>query len=147
MQIVGYINTNKSQQCLYCFFGHKERRKHSSRFSAPVQTSPGAHPGTYTKGTGYFPAVKRPGPGVDDPPTSSAEVTERVELYLYSHSGSLWSVLGKLYRYLYSSQCVKELHLPQVPTALVPILEFGDLRGNDVILCRFEFSVMLQRVG
>jgi len=45
-------------------------------------------------GTGSFPGVKRPGRGVDHPPTSSAEVKERVELYLYSLSGSSWPVLG-----------------------------------------------------
>jgi hypothetical protein len=38
-------------------------------------------------GTGSFPAVKRPGCGVDQPP-SIAEVKERVELYLYS---PLWA--------------------------------------------------------
>jgi len=26
-----------------------------TRFSAPVQTGPGAHPASYTMGTGYFP--------------------------------------------------------------------------------------------
>jgi len=41
-----------------------------------------------------FPGVKRPGRGVDHPPLSSAEVKERVELYLYSPSGHLWRVLG-----------------------------------------------------
>jgi len=35
------------------------------RFSAPVQTGPGAHPASNTMGTGSFPEVKRPGPGVD----------------------------------------------------------------------------------
>ena len=29
-----------------------------ARFSAPVQTVPGAHPASYTMGTGYFPRVK-----------------------------------------------------------------------------------------
>ena len=38
--------------------------------------------------------VKRPGRGVDHPPASSAEVKERVELHLYSPSGSSWPVLG-----------------------------------------------------
>jgi len=28
------------------------------RFSAPVQTGPGAHPASYTKGAGSFPGVK-----------------------------------------------------------------------------------------
>ena len=29
-----------------------------ARFSAPVQTGPGAHPASYTIGTGSFPGVK-----------------------------------------------------------------------------------------
>ena len=51
-----------------------------ARFFAPVQTGPGAHPASCTMGTGSFMGVKRPGRGVDHPPTSSAEVKERVEL-------------------------------------------------------------------
>ena len=53
------------------------------KFSAPVQTGPGAHPASYTMGTGYFLAVKRPGRGVDHPPRSSTAVKERVQLYIY----------------------------------------------------------------
>jgi hypothetical protein len=45
-------------------------------------------------GTGPFPGVKRPGSGIDHPPPSSAEVKERVGLYLYSPSGASWPVLG-----------------------------------------------------
>ena len=63
-------------------------------FSALVQTDPGAHPPSYTMGTGFFPGVKRPGHGDDHPPPSSAEVKERVELYLYSPSGPSCPVLG-----------------------------------------------------
>jgi hypothetical protein len=37
-------------------------------------------------GTRSFPRVKRPGLGVEHPPPSSAEVKERVELYLCSNS-------------------------------------------------------------
>jgi hypothetical protein len=37
-------------------------------FSLTVQTGPGAHPASYTMGTGSFPGVKRPGRGVDHPP-------------------------------------------------------------------------------
>jgi len=65
-----------------------------ARFSAPVQTGPGAHPASYTMGTGSFPGVKWPGRGVDHPPTSSAEVKVRVELYLYTPSGPSWPVVG-----------------------------------------------------
>jgi len=49
-------------------------------FSAPFQTGRGAHPASFTMGTGSFPEVKRPGRGVDHPPPSSAEVAGRVEL-------------------------------------------------------------------
>jgi hypothetical protein len=45
-------------------------------------------------GTGSFPGVQRPGRGVDHPPTSSAEVKVRVELYLYFPSGPSWPVIG-----------------------------------------------------
>jgi hypothetical protein len=34
------------------------------RYSAIVQTGPGAHPASYTMGTGSFPGVKRPRRGV-----------------------------------------------------------------------------------
>jgi hypothetical protein len=65
-----------------------------ARFSAPVQTGRGAYPASYEMGTGSFPGVKRPGRHVDHPPPSSAEVKERVELYLYSTSGPSWPVIG-----------------------------------------------------
>jgi len=37
------------------------------RLSAAVQTSPVAHPASYTMGTGYFQWVKRPERDVDQP--------------------------------------------------------------------------------
>jgi len=51
-----------------------------ARFSASVQTGPGAHSASYTMGTVSFPGVKRPERGVDHPPPPSAEVKERGEL-------------------------------------------------------------------
>jgi len=51
-------------------------------------------------GTVSFPGVKRAGRGVDHPPTYSAEVKERVELYIYSTSGPSWPVKGKFNIYL-----------------------------------------------
>jgi len=68
-----------------------------ARFSTPVQTVPGAHPASYTMGTGSFlggGVVNPPGRGIDHPPLSSTEVKERVELYIYSPSGPSWPVLG-----------------------------------------------------
>jgi hypothetical protein len=56
-----------------------------ARFSAPVQTGPGAHPASSTMGTGSFPGVKSSwGVMLTPHPTSSAVGHERVELYLYS---------------------------------------------------------------
>jgi hypothetical protein len=54
----------------------------------------GAHPASYTMGTGSFLGVKKPGHGVDHPLPSSTEVKERVELYLYTPFGPSWPVLG-----------------------------------------------------
>jgi hypothetical protein len=65
-----------------------------ARFSTPVQTGSEDHPASCTIGTGSFPGVKRPGRGVDHPPTSTTEVKERVDLYLYLRSGPSWPVLG-----------------------------------------------------
>jgi hypothetical protein len=39
-----------------------------ARFSAPVQTDPGAHPVSYTMSTVSFAGIKRPERGVDHPP-------------------------------------------------------------------------------
>jgi len=41
-----------------------------------------------------FPRGKLAGAWVDHPPPISPEVKERIWLYLYSHSGHLWPVLG-----------------------------------------------------
>jgi len=65
-----------------------------ARFSGPVQTGRGDHPASYTMVTGSFLGKKRPGRGVNHPRPSSVEVKERVELYLYSHSGPSWPVQG-----------------------------------------------------
>ena len=64
-------------------------------YNYPVLGCPGAHPASYTMGTGSLPEVKWPGRGVDHLPPYSAEVKERVELYLYSTSGTSWSVIGR----------------------------------------------------
>ena len=64
-----------------------------ARFSAPLQIDPGAHTASYKMGTGSFPGVKLPRSGVVHPPPSNAEVKARVDLQLYSPSGSSRSVL------------------------------------------------------
>ena len=66
-----------------------------ARFSEPFQIGPGTHSLLYNTYRISFSGVKQPGRGVNHPPLSSAEVKERVELYLTSPSGSSWPILGR----------------------------------------------------
>jgi len=66
----------------YGLDGPEIESRWEARYSAPVHICPGAHPAPYIMGTGSFPGIKRPGPRVDHPPASGAEVTEIVELYI-----------------------------------------------------------------
>jgi hypothetical protein len=52
----------------YGLDGPRIESRWAARFSAPVQTGPGAHPACYTLSTGSFPAVKRPEHGGDHSP-------------------------------------------------------------------------------
>jgi len=47
------------------------------RFYAPVQNGPGAHPASYTTGTGPFPGIKRQGGGVDNEPLLAPRLKEK----------------------------------------------------------------------
>ena len=80
-----------------------------ARFSAPVQTGPGAYPAFCIMGTGSFPGVKRPGRGADHPPPSKRRGHERVELYLYSPSGPQWPVIGRTFTFTFTANTKKEL--------------------------------------
>jgi len=92
----GALNLSDPTECLTCYGldGPRTESPWGARFFAPVQTGPGAQPASCTMGTGSFPVVNRPRRGVDHPPSYSAEVKEKVELYLYSPSGPSWPVLG-----------------------------------------------------
>jgi len=59
-------------------------------FSAPVQTDPGAHPASYTVGTGPFPGVKRPGRGVDHLPQLAPRLKKEWAIPL----PPLWAFVG-----------------------------------------------------
>lgn len=65
-----------------------------ARFSVSVQTDPVAHPVSFTMPTGCFPGVKRLRRGADHPTRFSAQVKERLELYIYSPAGPSWAVIG-----------------------------------------------------
>ena len=71
--------------CLPTDWTVKGSNPDGARFSVHVQTGSEAHPASCTMGTGFFPGGKvRPGRDADPSPPSSAEVKNRVELYLYS---------------------------------------------------------------
>ena len=53
--------------------GPGKKSRWGARFTAPVQSGPGAHAASYKMGTGSFPGVKRLGRGVDHSPPTSAE--------------------------------------------------------------------------
>jgi hypothetical protein len=76
-------------------YGSGDRIPVKARFSAPVQTDPGAHPASFTMGTGSFPGGKAAGAWRKAPTLSSAEVKGKAELYsyFYSPSGPSWPVL------------------------------------------------------
>jgi len=63
-----------------------------ARFSATIQTSPGAHPASYTMGTRSFPWVKRRMHSVNQLPTSSAKINNKGQLHLCSSSVPSWQV-------------------------------------------------------
>ena len=86
-----------------------------ARFSAPVQTGPGAPPSLRYNGYRvFFPRVMRPGRVVDHPTPSSTAVKERVQQCLYFPSGPSRPVLG--------------LHLPLPYACSVPTCAIFDLR-------------------
>jgi hypothetical protein len=64
-----------------------------TKHSASVQTG-GAHSDYYTLGAGSVTGIKRPQCAANHPPTSSAGVKEREELYLFSPSVPSWQSIG-----------------------------------------------------
>jgi hypothetical protein len=61
----------------------------------PIKTGPGVLPASYTVGTWSFPGVKWPEHGTDLSLPSSAEVKDKVGLYLYSPSVPSRHVTGR----------------------------------------------------
>jgi len=90
-----------------------------ARFSAYVQTSPGAHPASYVVGAGSLPGVKRPGRGVDHPPPFSAEVKERVELYLFFPSGPSWPFIEGTLPFTLFRFLLRVKHFPRIRGGLI----------------------------
>ena len=74
---------------------YKKSRGGGGIFFPPLQPGPGPHPASHTVGMGCVSGgLSGPGRDVNRLPPSSADVKERVELYLYSPSEFSWSVAG-----------------------------------------------------
>ena len=58
---LGDRNSSVGIATRYVLDGPGIESRWGARFSAPVQTGPGAHPASYTLRTGSFSGVKRPG--------------------------------------------------------------------------------------
>jgi hypothetical protein len=65
-----------------------------ARFSAKVQTVPGAHPASYIMDIMSFPGVKWSGRGFHYRTPSDAEVKGKVDVNILTPSGFSWPVLG-----------------------------------------------------
>ena len=77
----------------YGLDGPRIRSRWGARFSSPVQTGPWCPPCLLYNGYRVFPGEKAAGAWRWLPTPSSAEVKERVQLYIYSTSGPLWPVI------------------------------------------------------
>ena len=74
-----------------------------ARFSAPLQSGPGARAATYTLGTESYPGVKLPGRGVDHPPSSSPRLKNEYSFTSTPSLGFRGLLLGELD--LYTTAC------------------------------------------
>ena len=99
----------------FCLDGQGIESRWGERFSAPVLSGPETHSASYTNGTGSFPGVKRPGLDLGQQPPSSAEVKDRLELYLY-----LWNFVacfGVNFYFTFTFMCRDRVLLSVRPSA------------------------------
>ena len=123
-----------------------ERIPVETRFSAPVQTGPGAHPVSCTMGTGSFLGVKS-GRGVTltPSPPSSTVGHERLELYLYSPYGpyGLYRASMLVQGCTLPSLCqlhfipIEYFHCKHIKTAIYRYMDLSDLIS---LFCKMRFD-------
>ena len=82
-------------------------------FSTSVQTSPGAHPASYTMDTGWFPRVKQLLRGINHSPPSSTKVKERVKLHFRPPTVPSWQVIGWNLPFPFNFQYINSSHQQQ----------------------------------
>jgi len=82
----GLISLRNCLATRYGLDGPEIESRWGTRFSAPVQTVPRAHPASYTMGPGSFPGLKRPGREVDNLPHLAPKLQKR---YSYTFTTTL----------------------------------------------------------
>ena len=83
----------------------RDRIPVGARFSAPIQTSPGAYPASYTMGSLSFLGVKRPGRGLNNPPHLSPSL-KKEQSYTSTPPMGLGSLLqGETYHFTFAVKC------------------------------------------
>ena len=97
-----------------------------ARFSVQPRPRPRNNTASYTVGTVSLLWVKRSGRGFDHPTPYSAECKERVELYLYFHSGTSWPATGRIFNLI--TGFISSMHISSVHIflyCLVTIICYG----------------------
>ena len=82
-----------------------------ARFLAHVQTGPGAHPASYTVGTGSFTGVKRPGRDVDHPIHLASRLKKEQSYTSTPFLGLRALFYGELFTCLYGTEGLKRTQL------------------------------------
>ena len=120
-----------------------DRIQVGSRFSAPVQTGPGAHPVSCTMGTASFPGVKS-GRGVTltpSPPSSAVVSTPSMGRTACAEPQCLY--MGVLYLYLINITRTRHSVTLQYITYLVPLCDMNICQFIEHLLISYHFLISL----
>jgi hypothetical protein len=94
-----------------------------SRFSAPVQTDPGAHQAPVQWASGVSRGIKRPGRGVNHPPPSTAEFIERFLIIKPTRCTSFSNLFWNETLHVSDSSTVHHQEFFTVHTAMVYVMQ------------------------
>ena len=94
----------------YGLDGPRIEYRWGARFATPVQTSPGAHPASYTIGTGSFPGLKAAGGRADRPPHLGPGLREGYSCNSTPPLGLRGPFQGELYIFIGCNNYHKFLH-------------------------------------
>jgi hypothetical protein len=117
-----------------------------TRFSAHVQTAPGAHPASYTMGTASFPGIKRPGRGVDHPPNLTPRLKKEYSYTSNSTSGPSWTVLGRTFTFTFTFTFTLFRSTHFAPNIISVLSDVQLIYGNGILIKLF-FSVRRLQVS